>query len=85
MHGGLADQLDSWYRTAKSAHWKNLQEVQQTYRHADGVAVGERVFTVFHIRGNNFRLIVEINYRAQRIFVKHVLTHAEYDKGDWKK
>ena len=30
-------------------------------------------------------LIVGINYETQRIFVKYVLTHADYDKGDWKK
>jgi mRNA interferase HigB len=42
-------------------------------------------YTVFNIRGGNYRLIVKIEYRWQMIFVKHVLTHAEYTKGGWKK
>jgi mRNA interferase HigB len=84
-HGGIAAPLDSWFRTAKSAEWRNLEEVRQTYSHADGVPVGERVYTVFNISGNSFRLIAEIYYAAQVILIRHVLTHAEYDKGSWKK
>jgi mRNA interferase HigB len=83
--GGIGNALDAWYRVAKSAKWGSLHEVRQTYPSADGVPVEEKVFTVFNICGNNFRLIVGINYETQRVFVKDVLTHAEYDKGDWKK
>jgi mRNA interferase HigB len=81
----LAGPLDSWYRTAKSAQWKNLQEVRQTYAHADGVQVRKRTYTVFNIAGGNFRLVAEIYYDDQTILIRHVLTHAEYEKGDWKK
>ena len=84
-HGGLGVPLDAWYRTAKAAGWRSLEEVRQTYSHADGVSAGERVYTVFNISGNNYRLITEIFYEDQTILVRHVLTHAEYDKGDWKK
>jgi mRNA interferase HigB len=84
-HRGIGPALDAWYRNAKSAKWKSLQEVRRTYPSADGVPVGDKVFTVFNIGGNNFRLIVGINYETQRIFTKYVLTHADYDKGDWKK
>jgi mRNA interferase HigB len=78
--------LDSWYRAAKSAKWKSLEEIRQTYPHADGVPVGDKVYTVFKIAGNNFRLITEIFYEGhQTILVRNVLTHAEYDKENWKK
>jgi len=40
--------------------------------------------TVFNIKGNNYRLIVKIEYAKQTIYVKHVLSHAEYDKKKWK-
>jgi mRNA interferase HigB len=84
-HSGLGVPLDAWYRTASSAKWKNLEEVRRTYSHADGVPAGEKVYTVFNISGNSYRLVTEIFYEDQTILVRQVLTHAEYDKGDWKK
>jgi mRNA interferase HigB len=39
---------------------------------------------VFNIGGNKYRLIVKIRYQRQRIYVIHVLTHQDYDKGKWK-
>jgi mRNA interferase HigB len=77
----LAAPLDVWFRIAKSASWKNLAEVRRTFSSAD--AVGK--WTVFNIKGNQFRLIAEINYTLGRVYIRHVLTHAEYDRGGWKK
>jgi mRNA interferase HigB len=82
---GLAPLLDGWYRAAKSAQWKNLEEIRQTYAQADGIPVGSKVYTVFNIGGNNFRLITEIFYEDQTVLVRHVLTQAEYGKENWKK
>lgn len=79
-HAGLSAPLDAWYRVAKQADWKNLEEVRRTYPHADAV----KQYTVFNIKGNDYRLISKIEYRLGLIFVKKVLTHAEYDKGNWK-
>ena len=36
------------------------------------------------IKGNKYRLILSINYEQQIIYIKYVLTHAEYDKENWK-
>ncbi|NJO99034.1 MAG: type II toxin-antitoxin system HigB family toxin [Pleurocapsa sp. CRU_1_2] len=79
-HSSACDSLYNWYRVASKAQWKNLTEVQATYRTAE--AVGN--FTVFNIKGNRYRLIVDIIYEHQRIYIKYVLTHAEYDKDKWK-
>jgi len=73
--------LDTWYRVSRRATWQNLADVKETYPHADYVAP----YTVFNIRGNNYRLIVEIFYDDQTLLVRHVLTHEEYDEGRWKK
>ena len=73
--------LEDWYRTANKAHWLNLTQVRQTYRHADAVGT----CTVFNIRQNRYRLITKIEYRIQRIYIKSVLTHAEYDREEWKR
>jgi mRNA interferase HigB len=72
--------LDVWYRAARRAEWKSIIDVRRMFPHAD--AVGR--FTVFNIHGNTYRLVVEINYRGGRVYVRHILTHAEYDRGEWK-
>ena len=68
------------HKVAKHAECKNLAEVRNVYPHADPVGP----YTVFNIKGGTYRLIVKIEYRWQTIFVKHLLTHAEYDRGGWK-
>jgi mRNA interferase HigB len=42
-------------------------------------------FTVFDIGGNKYRLITYIDYEKNKIFIRNILTHAEYDKEQWKK
>jgi mRNA interferase HigB len=51
-----------------------------TFRTAD--VVGSQ--TIFNIGGNKYRLIALVNYRLGIVLVQHVLTHAEYDREDWK-
>ena len=73
--------LESWYAVVRRATWKNPTELRGVYGSAD--FVGRR--TVFNIAGNKYRLIARVNYLAQRVFVLYILTHAEYDRGDWKR
>ncbi|MEH2420453.1 MAG: type II toxin-antitoxin system HigB family toxin [Nostoc sp.] len=80
QHADSEDSLNDWYKFASIANWSNLVDVQKRYPKAE--AVGN--FTVFNIKGNNYRLIVDIRYYSQTIFIKYVLTHPEYDKERWK-
>ena len=73
--------LGIWFRIARKATWKSLVDVRKTYPHADLVGP----YTVFNIKGNAYRLIVKIEYQFGLIFIRHVLTHPEYDQGAWKK
>jgi len=50
------------------------------FPHAD--IVGN--FTVFNIKGNSYRLITIIKYVPAIIYIRRIMTHGEYDKGDWK-
>ena len=79
-HGDLSVPLDAWYRIAKKAQWNSLEDVHRVFPSSDGVGK----HTVFNIKGNTFRLIAEINYKTGRVYIRHVLTHAEYDRGGWK-
>ena len=79
-HSGLESALETWFRVVKGASWCSLEDVRQVYPHADQVDG----YTVFNIKGNSYRLIAKMEYKWQKVFIKHVLTHREYDKGDWK-
>ena len=79
-HANVRDILDNWYKVAAKATWGNLIEVQAVFPKAQAVSN----FTVFNIKGNNYRLIVSIDYEQQIIYIKYILTHAEYDKEQWK-
>ncbi len=80
IHADVVTALNSWHQVTKSAKWKNIQDVKQSYSSAD--AAGR--FTIFNIKGNKYRLIVSIDYERQVVYIKYVLTHAEYDSGRWK-
>jgi mRNA interferase HigB len=79
-HADAESSLKTWFAVARKAKWQRLVDVQRTFASAD--AVGD--FTVFNIKGNRYRLIAKIEYRLQIIFIKCILTHAEYDKDKWK-
>lgn len=71
-----------WAGFAEHAQWRNLMEIRQGFdRGADAV----EGFTVFNMRGNRSRLIVEIDYDEQTIYIIDLLTHADYDRGRWKR
>jgi mRNA interferase HigB len=72
--------LESWYQIAKHADWENFAQVRNTFNTADSVGR----FVVFDIGGNKYRLIAVIHYNRGKLYVRHMLTHAEYDKGKWK-
>ena len=72
--------INNWYATVKNSQWKNLEDVRQIYRDAE--AVGN--FTVFNIKGNNYCLIVGIDYENQTVYYKYFLIHSEYSKDKWK-
>ena len=79
-HPDAKASLESWYGVVRGATWQTPVEMKQTYPNAD--LVGRR--TIFNIVGNKYRLIARVNYQTQRVFVLHILTHAEYDRGGWK-
>ncbi|SRR5258707_15752002 len=80
QHGDLGGALDAWYKITKQARWTNINDVRVVFSTAD--AAGD--CTVFKIKGNNYRLITWINYKTHKVFIRRVLTHAEYDKEEWK-
>jgi mRNA interferase HigB len=72
--------LQTWRKLMESSEYKGFQDLRNTFRSVD--IVKEKY--VFDIRGNHYRLITGINFEKQICYIKAVLTHIEYDKGDWK-
>lgn len=79
-HPSAAEPLDNWYRRTKRADWKNIAETRIDYPHAD--LFGDCI--IFNIGGNKYRLIVKIKFQKRTAYVRFVLTHREYEKGEWK-
>ena len=79
-HSNAQTSLLLWYQRTQDAQWLNLAEVKQVFSSAD--IVGN--LTVFNISGNKYRLITFFDYSSQIVFIRHVLTHADYDKEKWK-
>ena len=69
--------LRAWYREVEQADWATPAQVRERFLNASIVG-NNRV--VFRIRGNNYRLVVEIFYSGRKVFVRFIGTHAEYDR-----
>jgi len=74
--------LLAWYEEVCKASWKNHNELKAQIRNVS--VIGDKR-VVFNIHGNKYRLIVDIEYRLQIIFIVWIGTHADYDKMDAKK
>ncbi len=59
----------------------SFAELRAVFPSADKV----QDWIVFNISGNKYRLIVSIHFNRSKVYIRHVLTHPEYDRGDWKK
>jgi mRNA interferase HigB len=69
-----------WYGVTKRAKWQTPADVRSDFGHAGFVGK----YTVFNVAGNKYRLVAEIRYMYQIVYVRHILAHREYDRGRWK-
>lgn len=72
--------LQHWYRLIKAGEYQSFSELQAIFPNADQVGK----LTVFNIGGNKVRLIAALHYNRRKLYIRAVLTHAEYDQGKWK-
>jgi mRNA interferase HigB len=79
LHPDAERALTAWFRVMARMDFASFAELRRTFGSADKVGK----FTVFDIAGNHYRLVAAIHYDRRRAYVRHVLTHAEYDRGNW--
>lgn len=81
-HSDSEQQLKTWYKESSKASWTNPSEIKSEYSRASILKSGR---VVFNICGNKYRLITDINYERQWVFIRFVGTHTDYDKIDANK
>lgn len=69
--------LQAWYKQTVASIWRTPNDVKAQHRNASILANGR---VVFNIKGNDFRLVVAINYLISSVYIRFIGTHAEYDK-----
>lgn len=78
-HPDAEEPLLAWYREVEKEDWSQPAQVKEKYRSAS-IVKDNRV--VFNIKGNNYRLVVKINYPYRVIYVRFVGTRRDYDAID---
>lgn len=76
-HPDCEQQLKSWYREAEKSCWKNPNQIKKQFPF---VSILENNRVVFNIKGNKYRIIVRINYDFGIVWIRFIVTHAQYDK-----
>lgn len=71
-----------WYEIVKQAKWGTLGDIKRDFRTVD--YVGNNRY-VFNIKGNDFRLVVIIIFVSQKVYIRFIGTHDQYDKIDAKR
>jgi mRNA interferase HigB len=81
-HAALTSALEAWYAEARKALWRSTADIKRRYATASIVSA-ERI--VFNIKGNDYRLVVAVDFQRGLVWIKWLGTHAEYDDIDVRK
>jgi mRNA interferase HigB len=81
-HPDAETPLRVWFKRVEHGKWKNIRELKAEFPTADYVG-NDRI--VFDISGNKYRIVVLVFFKGQKMYLRFVGTHAEYDKIDAKK
>src|SRR5688572_18137927 len=71
--------LERWFKIMRQTNFETFDDLRSTFPSAD--KLGKCI--VFNIGGNKVRLIAVLHFNRGRLYVRHVLTHEEYDEGKW--
>ncbi len=80
-HPDAETPLRLWFKKIDQAKWKNVNELKEVFPSADYVG-NDRI--VFDIKGNKYRIVVLVLFKGQKMYIRFVGTHSEYDKIDAK-
>ena len=72
--------LEKWSKIIEKNNFDSFAQLRATFPSAD--LVGKLI--VFNIGGNKYRMITAIHFNRRKVYIRHILTHAEYDTNNWK-
>lgn len=81
IHPTAKDPLTAWHRVMRSAVFTDFHGIHKAFGTADYVAP----YTVFDVGGNKYRVIAVIHYNRHRVYIRHVFTHADYDRWSYER
>ena len=76
-HPDAKEPLEVWYHRTKTEDWSTPANVQDLWPRSSIVGPNR---VVFRIKGNNYRMVVEVNYQGAIVFIRFIGTHAQYDR-----
>lgn len=79
-HPEAREKVLAWHRAMEACSAKDFNELKLTFKSADYVP---KRFTVFDVGGNDYRIVAVLYYETQKVYIRLVGTHTEYDK--WSK
>lgn len=77
IHADAEQPLREWYKQVNKAYWRNLSDMRKTFRTVDYVG-NDRY--VFDIKGNHYRIVAFVLFVNQKLYIRFVGTHHEYDR-----
>lgn len=80
QHPDSKTALERWSQIIERNNFDSFTQLRATFPNAD--LVGK--LTVFNIGGNKYRLIAAIHFNRHKVYIRHILTHTEYDQDNWK-
>ena len=75
-HADAKTALEDWHEKTENAVWDNFAQIRETFKSADLVG-NKRV--VFNIKGNDYRLITIVLFKAKMVYIRFIGTHEEYN------
>ncbi|HET9908477.1 MAG TPA: type II toxin-antitoxin system HigB family toxin [Anaerolineales bacterium] len=69
-----------WFKIVQKTEFNSFAELRKVFPSADKLDH----WIIFNIGGNKYRLIASIHFNRGKVYIRHVLNHAEYDRGEWK-
>lgn len=76
-HPNSEQQLKAWFREAEKGNWSSPNHIKDQFPNVR-IIPGNRV--IFNIKGNEYRLVVKLNYNCGMMWIRFIGTHDEYDK-----